>query len=88
MHFSYQMPYEPSTHISLRCIKCPLNNGVSIIQKLVLKLSNTSTEFSQQVEITIMTELKTKDNQKIYSLEKKDEGKFNGFVLKNVYSLK
>jgi hypothetical protein len=56
--------------------------------KLVLKLSNTSTEFSQQVEITIMTELKTKDNQKIYSLEKKDEGKFNGFVLKNVYSLK
>ena len=30
----------------------PLNNGVSIVQKLVVKLSNTSTTFSQQVEIT------------------------------------
>jgi hypothetical protein len=28
------------------------NNGVSIIQILVVKLSNTSTTFSQQVEIT------------------------------------
>jgi hypothetical protein len=33
--------------------KCQLNNGVSIIQKLVVKLSNTSTTFSQQVEITL-----------------------------------
>jgi hypothetical protein len=32
--------------------KCPLNNGVSIVQKLVVKLSNTSTTYSQQVEIT------------------------------------
>ena len=32
--------------------KCLLNNGVSIVQKLVVKLSNTSTTFSQQVEIT------------------------------------
>ena len=32
--------------------KCPLNNVVSIVQKLV-KLSNTSTMFSQQVEITL-----------------------------------
>ena len=31
--------------------KCPLNNSVSIVQKLVVKLSNTSTTFSQQVEI-------------------------------------
>jgi hypothetical protein len=31
--------------------KCPLNNGVSIVQKLVVKLSNTSTMFSQQVKI-------------------------------------
>jgi len=30
--------------------KCPLNNGVSIVQKLVVKLSNTSTTFWQQVE--------------------------------------
>ena len=32
--------------------KCLLNNDVSIVQKLVVKLSNTSTTFSQQVEIT------------------------------------
>ena len=33
--------------------KCQLYNGVSIVQKLVVKLSNTSTTFSQQVEITL-----------------------------------
>jgi hypothetical protein len=33
--------------------KCLLYNGVSIVQKLVVKLSNTSTLFSQQVEITL-----------------------------------
>ena len=33
--------------------KCPLNNGVSIFQKLVVKLSNTSTTFSQQVVRTL-----------------------------------
>ena len=38
--------------IELNAPKCPLNNGVSIIQILVVKLSNTSTTFSQQVEIT------------------------------------
>ena len=32
--------------------KCPPNNGVSIAQKHVVKLLNTSTTFSQQVEIT------------------------------------
>ena len=32
--------------------KCPLNNDVSIVQKHVVKLSNTSTMFSQQVKIT------------------------------------
>jgi len=32
--------------------KCMLNNGVSIVQKLV-KLSNTSTTFSQLVKITL-----------------------------------
>jgi hypothetical protein len=33
--------------------KYPLNNGVSIVQKLVVKLSSTSTMFSQQVKITL-----------------------------------
>ena len=33
--------------------KYPLNNGVSVVQKRVVKLSNTSTTFSQQVEITL-----------------------------------
>ena len=33
--------------------KYPLNNDVSIIQKLVVQLLNTSTTFSQQVEITL-----------------------------------
>jgi len=33
--------------------KCPLNNCVSIVQKRVVKLSNTSTTFSQQGEITL-----------------------------------
>ena len=32
--------------------KCPLNNDVSIVQKHVVKLSNTSTMFLQQVKIT------------------------------------
>ena len=35
-----------------------LNDGVSILQNLVVKLSNTSTTFSQQVEITLSTCLK------------------------------
>ena len=34
-------------------LKCPLNNGVSIVQKLLVKLSSASTTFSQQVEITL-----------------------------------
>jgi len=38
--------------------KCPLNNGASIVQKLV-KLSNTSTTFSQKVEITLSRIFKT-----------------------------
>jgi hypothetical protein len=33
-------------------IKCPLNNGMFIVQTLV-KIANTSTTFSQQVEITL-----------------------------------
>ena len=33
--------------------KCQLNNGVPIVQKFAVKLSNTSTTFSQQVEITL-----------------------------------
>ena len=33
--------------------KCPLNNGVSIVQKPVGKLSITSTTFLPQVEITL-----------------------------------
>ena len=33
--------------------KCPLINGVTIVQKLVVKLSNTSTTFSQQVKIAL-----------------------------------
>ena len=33
--------------------KCPLNNGLSIVQNLVVNLSNTSTTFSLQVEITL-----------------------------------
>ena len=37
--------------------KCSLNNGVSIAQKLVVKLSNTSTAFSKQVEITAIFQL-------------------------------
>jgi hypothetical protein len=32
--------------------KCPLSNDVSIVQKHVVKLSNSSTMFSQQVKIT------------------------------------
>jgi hypothetical protein len=32
--------------------KCPLNNDVSIVQKHVVKLSNTSTMFKQQMTIT------------------------------------
>ena len=35
--------------------KCPLNNHVSIVQKLAVKISNTSTTFSQQVEITSLS---------------------------------
>ena len=38
--------------------KCPLNKGASIVQKLV-KLSNTSTTFSQKVEITLSRIFKT-----------------------------
>ena len=34
-------------------IKCPLNNGMFIVQTLVVKIANTSTTFSQQVEITL-----------------------------------
>jgi hypothetical protein len=34
-------------------LKCPLHNGMSIFQKLVVRLSNTSTMISQQVEITL-----------------------------------
>jgi hypothetical protein len=31
--------------------KCPLNNGVSIVQKIIVKISNTSTTFfSQQTD--------------------------------------
>jgi hypothetical protein len=33
--------------------QCPLNSGVSIVQKFVVKLSNTSTTFSQQMEIAL-----------------------------------
>jgi hypothetical protein len=33
--------------------KCPLNNDVSIVQKHVVKLSNTSTALWQKVEITL-----------------------------------
>jgi hypothetical protein len=33
--------------------KCPLNNGVSIVQKLVVKLSNTSTMLFPPVAITL-----------------------------------
>ena len=33
--------------------KCPLNNEVYIVLTLVVKLSNTSTTFWQQVEITL-----------------------------------
>ena len=34
-------------------LKCLLTNGVSIVQKLVVKLGNTSTTFSQQIGITL-----------------------------------
>jgi hypothetical protein len=37
---------------------CPPNNGGSIVQKLIVKLTNTSTSFSQQVEITLSKCLK------------------------------
>ena len=33
--------------------KCPLNNGVSIVQKLVVKLSNTSTMLFPPVAKTL-----------------------------------
>jgi hypothetical protein len=33
--------------------KCPLNKCLSIVQNLVVNLSNTSTTFSLQVEITL-----------------------------------
>jgi len=39
--------------VSSNTPKCPQNIGVSIVQKLVVKLSNASTPFSQQVEITL-----------------------------------
>jgi hypothetical protein len=55
VHFSYQMPYEPSTHISLRCIKCPLNNGVSIIQKLVLITWDSIANWCSTVTIVTIT---------------------------------
>ena len=41
--------------ITLNAPICLLNNGVSIFQKLVVKLSNTSTTFSQQVEIILVS---------------------------------
>jgi hypothetical protein len=34
--------------------KCPLNNGVSIVQKLVVKLSNTSTMLFPPVAKTLL----------------------------------
>ena len=37
--------------ITLNAPKCPLNNGVSIFQKLIVKLSNILTTFLQKVEI-------------------------------------
>jgi len=35
-------------------LKCPLNNGVSIVQKLVAKLSNTSTMMCPPVAKTLL----------------------------------
>jgi hypothetical protein len=55
--FTYSTSYRKD---SIKCDsafnahKRPLSNGVSIVQKLFVKLSNTSTTFSQQVENNII----------------------------------
>jgi hypothetical protein len=46
-------------NINIKCdsvsndLKCPLNNGVSIVQKLLVKLSNTSTMLLPHVANTV-----------------------------------
>jgi hypothetical protein len=40
-------------NVIVRQIKCPLKSDMSMVHKLVVKLSNTSSTFSEQVEITL-----------------------------------